>query len=246
MALRCDRIWVAIRVLLLGLAGFGQQAVVKGASLLVDDFSNVGTPPASSTNTWNQGSLTGVLGGAREQSKTSTNSTSRVWSNSPAGTLSLTASTGTNNVWNLWYDGNANGSSGNVFFPTYDISAFQYLDLDVTQTATTKGTAQLTLVTKNPGSTSNWTATQTLAIPAGPTMSFDLSLMTGSFNPYALRRIQLKFQSFSAGKLTLDRIAFRGVDPPAPTPEPTTLALASTGLVAAVACGLRRRRQPQR
>ncbi|MFN8854483.1 MAG: PEP-CTERM sorting domain-containing protein [Planctomycetaceae bacterium] len=244
MALRRDKMGLVLKVLLLGLAGVGQQAVVEGATLLVDDFSVVGTPPAAATNTWNQGSLTGVLGGSREQSKTSTNATTRVWSNTPAGTLSLTASTGTSNVWNLWYDGTSNGSQSNSFNPTFDISSFQTLDIALTQTATTTGNIQLTLVTTSP-SNSNWTSTQQLNMPSGSgTVSFALSQMTGNFNPYSLRRILLKFQSFSAGKVTLDNIAFFGADPPV-VPEPTTLALASTGVVAACARGLRRRRQRQ-
>ncbi len=215
---------------------------MQAATLVVDDFSSVGTPPSATNNSWNEGSLTGVLGGAREQTKSGSGANGdRVWSNTPSGTLSLTT-TATTNVWNLVYDGTSNGTLTNTFNPNVDVYAFTTLDLAVTQTAATPGDILLTLFTKNPVNPAlSWSATQTRTMPSGSgTVSFDLGQLTGLYNPVELQRIILKFQNFGPGKITLDNLAFNGQDPSA-VPEPTTLALASCGLVALVA--LRRRKR---
>ena len=200
MVLRRVKVLVGCLALALGLVGWGLPGEARAVSLLVDDFSTVGTPPGATTNAWNQGPIAGVLGGSREQTKSGSGTAStRAWSVGP-GTVSMTTTnTATNNVWNLVYDGTSNGSLTNKINPPIDISAFTSLDLDVTQSSATPGSVLLTLVTQNPLSpASSWTSTQTINLPSGPgTVSFDLlSGMTGLFNPYSLQRIALKFQNF--------------------------------------------------
>lgn len=242
MVLKCVRLFAGCFALSLGLVGPGGPVAVRAGTLLVDDFSVVGTPPAASTNSWNEGTLSGVLGGSREQTKSGSGANNtRVWSNTPAGSLSLT-STVTTNTWKLVYDGAANGSLTNVFNPVIDIYQYWTLDLDLTQTSATPGNILLTLTTVDGNNAAlNWTATQTVNMPSGSgRVSFDLTdNITGLFNPVELRRIELRFQNFGPGKITLDNLAFNGPDP-VTVPEPSSLALATCGVLALFA--VRRRR----
>ena len=209
----------------------------------IDDFSQLGTPPTTSTNSWNQSGLTNVHGGVREQSKTGSASSS--WSISPHG-LSLTTTSTTSSSWEIWYDGvsaapTTPGSFTSFPNPTpgpIDARGTSWIRVDMDSvapagTGTAPNTRPLAIATLKWSITPGGSiATSTLAIPLSPRWGsiywFDFYHFTPtpSFNALQyIRGIKIRFQGLGAGVTTIRRIVFQNI------PEPSTMILATLGLL---------------
>jgi hypothetical protein len=204
MKLKTALTWVAALVVGMSL---GQA---QAASLLVDDFENLSTPPGSG-NQWSQTGAP-VWGTTREFDK-SGGSFSQT--GAPAGKMKFTATSGTNHL-SANYDGNT--TTGNTFIsPTFDLvnplpaSTFLYVKGNFLTTATTTVQASI------------WTQTG-----SGFTQN---NLTLADFSPtpnlLAIGRVRVIFNDLGLGESFVDRIQFA-------VPEPSTFALAGLAVVGLV------------
>ena len=216
MKLKTALTWVAALVVGMSL---GQA---QAASLLVDDFTGLDTPP-SSGNQWSQTGAP-VWGTTREFYK-SGGSFSQT--GAPAGTMKFTATSGTNQL-SANYDGNT--TTGNTFIsPTVDLvnppsSEFLYVKGTFLTTGTTSVQASIWTNTGTGFAQNNLT----LTLPNdGSGYRFKLADFIPTPNLLAVGRVRVTFNNLDLGESFVDKIYF-GV------PEPSTFALAGLAVVGLV------------
>jgi hypothetical protein len=218
MKLKTALTWVAALVVGMSL---GQA---QAASLLVDDFENLSTPPGSG-NQWSQTGAP-VWGTTREFDK-SGGSFSQT--GAPAGKMKFTATSGTNHL-SANYDGNT--TTGNTFIsPTVDLvnpppaSTFLYVKGNFLTTATTTVQASIWTQTGS-GFTQN-----NLTLTGVPNDGLGYRFMLADFSPtpnlLAIGRVRVIFNDLGLGESFVDRIQFA-------VPEPSTFALAGLAVVGLV------------
>lgn len=206
----------------------------------IDDFSQLGTPPPTSTNSWNKNGLTNVHGGAREQSKTGSASSS--WSISPRG-LSLTTTSTTSSSWEIWYDGVSAAPTSPGSFSSFpyrtpgpiDVRGTSWLRVEMDSVApagtgtayNTRPAAVATLKWSTTATSSVQTSTLELSLRPYYRSSFlfSLSRFSTGLNLQYIRGIKIRFQGLGAGVTTIRRIVFQNI------PEPSTMILATLGLL---------------
>ena len=218
MKLKTALTWVAALVVGMSL---GQA---QAASLLVDDFNSLSTPPASG-NSWSQTGAP-VWGTTREFTK-SGGSFSQT--GAPAGTMKFTATSGTNQL-SANYDGNT--TTGNTFIsPTVDLvnpppaSTFLYVKGNFLTTATTTVQASIWTQTGS-GFTQN-----NLTLTGVPNDGLGYRFMLADFSPtpnlLAIGRVRVTFNNLGLGESFVDSIQFA-------VPEPSSFALAGLAVVGLV------------
>ena len=217
MKLKTALTWVAALVVGMSL---GQA---QAASLLVDDFKSLSTPPGSG-NQWSQTGAP-VWGTTREFNKFGGSFSQ---TGAPAGSMKFTATSGTNQL-SANYDGNT--TTGNTFIsPTFDLvnpplpSQFLYVSGNFLTTATT--TVQASIWTNSgSGFVQN---NLTLTLPNdGSGYRFKLSDFSPTPNLLAIGRVRVTFNNLDLGESFVDKIYFA-------VPEPSTFALAGLAVVGLV------------
>jgi hypothetical protein len=220
MKLKTALTWVAALVVGMSL---GQA---QAASLLVDDFNSLSTPPASG-NSWSQTGAP-VWGTTREFSKTGGSFSQ---TGAPAGTMKFTATSGTNQL-SANYDGNT--TTGNTFIsPTVDLvnpppaSTFLYVKGNFLTTATTTVQASIWCKATPMSGFTQHDLTLTGVPNDGSGYRFSLADFSPTPNLLAIGRVRVIFNDLGLGESFVDRIQFS-------VPEPSTFALAGLAVVGLV------------
>ncbi len=213
MKLKTALTWVAALVVGMSL---GQA---QAASLVVDDFNSLSTPPATGNN-WNQTGAP-VWGTTREFSKTGGSFSQ---TGAPAGSMKFTATSGTNQLV-ANYDGNT--TTGNTFIsPTIDQSdkTYLYVKGNFLTTGTTSVQASIWTNTGTGFAQNNLT----LTLPNdGSGYRFALADFIPTPNLLSIGRVRVTFNNFALGESFVDKISFA-------VPEPSTFALAGLAVVGLV------------
>ena len=218
MKLKTALTWVAALVVGMSL---GQA---QAASLLVDDFTGLDTPPGSS-NQWSQTGAP-VWGTTREFNK-SGGSFSQT--GAPTGTMKFTATSGTNQL-SANYDGNTT-TGGTFISPTFDLvnplpaSQFLYVSGTFLTTATTTVQASIWTHSGSGFVQNNLTLTGVPNDFSG--YRFTLADFIPTPNLLAIGRVRVTFNNLDLGESFVERIQFA-------VPEPSTFALAGLAVVGLV------------
>lgn len=229
MKLKSAFVWLASVVVGLSL---GQA---QAATLMVDDFSNLGTVPA--TNQWGNASAAGVLGGTRNFTKVG--GTAQKWLTPsstptpsppvPAGTLRLESNGSTNtasNQFQFMYNGSPTSSTPTLN-PKVNVSSMTYLNV-VGQFATNASTQAIVRLTSGSGSVSAVTVTQAGYDSTNKVWRFALSGFS-PLNKSQLQRVYVQFNALGVVN-NIDKIYFSDYY----VPEPSTFALAGLAAVGLV------------
>jgi len=252
--------WFAAPVLTL-VALLGGLSAASAKTIIIDDFTQLGSVPPTGTNYWNQGGLTNVHGGVRAQTKTG--GAGSTWSSGTKG-LSLTTTSSTLSNWEIIYDGvlpaNVNLPAAFTSFPNpspgpIDISQSTGWLRVVMDSVAPNGTGTSTFTRPSVIATLKWSntatgslITSTLEVPLqfgfASSYFFRLRDFTNPITPngrHFVRGIKIRFQGMGAGVTTVRRIEFFHI------PEPATAPLAAIGLPVLVASWyrFRRRSRPQ-
>jgi len=234
------------------------MGTATAATLVVDDFSQLGTPPASpSQNAWNVTGLTNVHGGTREQNKSG--GSSSTYSIAGGHLRMSTTSTGAGNNWDLFYDGVAAPPASAGSFTSFanpnpgPINAQGFTWLNVLMPQVAPG-GNGTTATNRPAiiATLKWSATATGSVQTSTRelkltdykaggFSFKLSDFAPTIGPAAtpgkfIRGVKIRVQGLvrkdatTPGVTEFDRLFFATSS----LPEPGTFALAAMGLVGLV------------
>jgi len=200
-------------------ASLGQA---QAATLVVDDFDALGTPPAG--NQWNASGKP-VLGGVREFTKIS--GTWAAGTGAHFGTLKYTAPGATTSRVEMKYD-SVNGTTG-YFNPVKNLSAYTYLNIKGNfklQAATTAVASLSTQLTSGPGFSDS---SLTLASTAGADGIFRFKLSNLAPVPALAKvgRIFVRLNGLAAGDTFVDKIFFTDYY----VPEPSTFVLAGLAVV---------------
>ena len=228
MKLQSAFVWLASVVVGLSL---GQA---QAATLMVDDFSNLGTVPAANINQWGTAS-TATLGGSRYFVKVG--GSSQQWLTPampavppvPAGTLGLYSNGSTNtsgNQYQFMYNGSSSSNTPTMS-PKVDISGMTQLNV-VGNFATNGSTQAIVRLTSGSGSVSTVTVTQTGYDSSNKVWRFALSDFAG-LNLAQLQKVQVQFNALGVVN-DIDKIYFSDYY----VPEPSTFALAGLAAVGLV------------
>lgn len=228
MKLKSAFVWLASVVVGLSL---GQA---QAATLMVDDFSNLGTVPA--TNQWGTASAPGVLGGKRNFVKVGSNQKWLTPSSTPipsppvpAGNLRLQSNGSTNtaaNQFQFMYNGSSTSNTP-TFNPKVNISGMTYLNV-VGQFATNASTQAIVRLTSGSGGVSTVTVTQAGYDSTNKVWRFALSGFS-PLNKAQLQKVQVQFNALGVVN-NIDKIYFSDYY----VPEPSTFALAGLAAVGLV------------
>jgi len=229
------------------------MGTAMAGSVLVDDFTQLGTPPASaSQNAWNVSGLTNVHGGVREQNKTG--GSASTYSIAGGHLRMSTTATGAGNNWEVWYDGVAAAPATTGSFSSFpnpspgpiNASGMTWLNVLMPQVApggNGTGTAAPAIIATVKWSTTTGGSVQTSNLQLGLDkiknggFSFKLSDFTAPVgNVTFIRGVKIRLQGLVAvnattpGVTEFDRLFFSTSS----LPEPGTFALAAMGLVGLV------------
>lgn len=225
MNLKSAFVWLAAVVVGLSL---GQA---QAATINVDDFSSLGTQPATG-NTWGQTGKSNVMGGARYFSKTAglwrtPSSVPQPAPPVPAGQLRLQP-TGSTNQFYFTYSGSGTSASP-TFSPKQNVSGMTYLNVkgDFATQATTQAIVRLGYGTS--GAVSTVTLPQAKYDATYKVWRFKLSDFSPAVNLAQLGRVQLQLNNLGTVN-NLDRIYFSNYL----VPEPSTFVLSGLAVVGLV------------